>query len=255
MTSTSGYSQQGPDDSASDWALRQLQINQILARVRTMVLCQVTKITPGEGSPPPPGTVSVIPLVKIIDGQGNVSSHDSIQNIPVWRVGSGDGQIICDPKVNDIGWLAVSDRDISVVKETQAQSQPGSRRKFDMADGVYMGSILSGAPAQYVWFGEDGITLADKNSNEIVTDATGISINGLKINQSGQVDGDLPVTGALQLGTSIEAIGGGQYAGNILTSGGVEAGVGGADHVTLQGLRVTGVQTGGGVSGPPQPGH
>lgn len=215
----SGYSQQDPEDSASEFAARQFQINQTLARVRTMVLVQVMGTTGGAGAIAAPGTVNVKPLVKIVDGQGNVSSHGTIFNIPVYRFAGGDGAIICDPAEDDVGWMAVADRDSSVVKNTGAESPPGSRRKFDLADGVYMGKLLGDAPAQYLTFTSDGMQWHDRNDNNIVSDSAGVSINGVVFNRSGQVAGNLLVTGALQLGGSIEAIAGGEYGGDISTSG------------------------------------
>lgn len=191
----SGYSQQDPTDSASDWSQRQFQINQTLSRVRTMVLVEVMAVTGGGGAIASPPTVNVKPLVKIVDGQGNVSSHGIIQNIPVFRLGGGNGAVILDPVKGDIGWMAVADRDISVVKSTKAESQPGSRRKFDMADGVYMGALLSAAPAQYVAFSSAGINIKDVSNNSIQTNNAGISINGVVFNRSSQVAGTLAVTG------------------------------------------------------------
>lgn len=215
----SGYTQQDPDDSASDFRARQFQITRTLSRVRTVVLCQVKGITGGAGAIAPPGTVSVLPLVKVTDGQGNVSSHGTIMNVPVFRVGGGNGAIICDPVVGDIGWLAVADRDSSAAIANNGEAQPGSRRKFNLADSIYLGKLLGDAPEQYVTFTADGMKLHDKNDNNITTDSAGININGILINRMGQVAGNLPVTGALELGGSIEDIAGGLYPGNIHTSG------------------------------------
>lgn len=218
----SGYSQQDPDDSASEHALIQFKINQTLARVRTMVPVQVMGITGGGGAIAKPPTVNVQPLVKIIDGQGNVSSHGTIFNIPVFRLGGGNGAVILDPVKGDIGWLAVADRDISIVKKTGKESQPGSRRKFDMADGVYLGALLSAAPTQYLAFSPSGIALQDANNNSIKTTNAGISINGLLINQQGQIAGNLPVTGNLQISGTITALLGTAWGGNILTTGSIQ---------------------------------
>lgn len=253
MTSTTNYTQQDPDDSASDFAARQFQINQTLARVRTMVLVQVKAIGGGAGAIASPGTVNVQPLVKIIDGAGNVTSHGTINNIPVFRLGGGTNAIICDPVVGDIGWMAVADRDSSVVKSTKAEAQPGSRRTFDLADGVYMGSLLSPTPTQYVVFDSTGIKVVDSNGNTIKMEADGVNINGLIINQSGQVAGDLPVTGALKLSGSIDAIDGTEYTGNILTTGTISGSDmianPGAAQVTLRGHISTA------STNPPTPGH
>lgn len=223
--STSGYTQQDPEDSASDWAARQFQINQTLAHVRTMALVKVMGIAGGAGAIAAPGTVNVQPLVKIVDGDNNASSHGTIYNIPVYRFGGGDGAIICDPAEGDIGWMAVADRDSSVVVKTKTEAQPGSRRKFDLADGVYMGKLLGDVPVQYIVFSSDGMKWHDRNNNNIVSDSTGISINGILFNRNGQVQGNLPVTGNFELGGSFESLTGGLYAGNIHIGGTMTADV------------------------------
>lgn len=251
--SGSGYSHQDPEDSSSDYALRQFQIDRTLARVRTMVLVKVISVKGGAGAIAKPPMVAVQPLVKLIDGQGNSSSHGTINNVPVFRYGAGTFAVICDPIVGDIGWCAIADRDISAVKSTGAEATPGSRRMFDLADAVYMGSLLSGVPDQYVTFTANGMKMADKNNNTIVMESDGIKINGLLINQSGQVQGNLPVTGALELAGSIEALDGSEYAGNISTLGTVTgsdmiANPGGS-QVTLRGHISINSGT------PPTPGH
>lgn len=237
-TSGSGYTQQDPEDSASDFAARQFQINQTLARVRTMVLVKVMAIAGGAGAIAAPGTVNVQPLVKIIDGQGNVSSHGTIFNIPVFRLGGGTNAVICDPVVGDVGWMAVADRDSSVVVKTKAESQPGSRRKFDLADGVYMGSILSGVPTQYITFTETGIKMADKNGNVYEQKTGGNFFTGPVVAPDG-----------LQIGSAgITDVGGGELSADLKTTGDVVAGT-----ISLKTHRTTGVQTGSGISGVPTP--
>lgn len=291
--SGSGYSQQDPSDSSSDWAARQFQIWQTLSRVRTMIMVEVTAVNGGAGAVAAPGTVSVKPLVKIIDGQGNVSSHEALQNIQVFRLGSKFGSIILDPEVGDVGWMAVADRDSSVVVKTSGkESQPGSRRMFNLADGVYMGMLFGGNPTQYVRFTDQGIQVVDKNNNQITTtsagvevkdvnnneiatsssgvvinaaagtfeledkngnkvqssaagitwtdvsannltlNSAGISINGINFNRSRQITtdlsvqanltvgvGNLIVTNSLYLGGAILNVSGGEYSGNLATSG------------------------------------
>jgi hypothetical protein len=179
----STYTQQEPEDSASEFAFQQFKIDQTLAKVRTMVLVQVMGITGGAGTVAAPGTVNVKPLVKIVDGNNTTSSHGTIMNILVHRYGGGNGVVICDPVVGDIGWMAVADRDSSVVVKTKKEAQPGSARKFNLADGVYMGSILSAAPEQYITFTTDGVKVADKNGNTITTSATGMNLTDTNGNQ------------------------------------------------------------------------
>jgi hypothetical protein len=190
-----GYSFQDPEDSASDYAARQFQIDQTLARVRTMVLVKVLATTDGGGAIAAPGTVNVQPLVQMVDGQGNATNHGTVFNIPVFRVGSSWGAVILDPVEGDIGWMAVADRDISSVKNTKAIAPPGSRRKFDMADGVYMGSLLGATPTQYIVFTENGIN--------IVSGSSGVTINGVTITQSGAIEAPGEVTAKFGTGAFV----------------------------------------------------
>lgn len=235
----SNFTQQDPEDGSDEWLARQFQIDQTLAHIRTIVQVKVIAVQGGGVGKPP--TVTVQPLVKIIDGQNNVTSHGQINNIPVTRIGCGNGSIIADPIVGDVGWMAVGDRDNSVVMTTAgSESQPGSRRTFDLADGIYIGKLFGDAPAQYVQFTESGIVM--KSGTD------GINLNGLVINQQGQVDGNLPVTGALELGGAIDALDGSEYSADIKTSGDVMAGT-----ISLKTHKQTGVTTGGGTSGPPTP--
>ena len=60
------------------------------------------------------------------------------------------GFALIDPTQGDIGLAIFADRDISSVRANRAQANPGSYRRFDMADGVYIGGILNGMPTQTV---------------------------------------------------------------------------------------------------------
>lgn len=64
--------------------------------------------------------------------------------------------MIVDPVIGDIGIAVFADRDISTVKRTKAQGNPGSRRRFDAADGMYLGGLLNSAPTNYLQLSSDG---------------------------------------------------------------------------------------------------
>jgi hypothetical protein len=211
----SNFSQQDPEDSADDWLGRQFQIDQSLAHVRTIVQVVVMSVSGGGVGAPP--TVGVKPLVKIVDGQNNATSHGVINNIQVSRVGCGSGSIIADPVVGDVGWLAVSDRDSSVVATTNGkESQPGSRRMFDLADGIYIGKLFGNAPTQFVQFTENGVNIKSGSG--------GINLNGVMIDTNGNINSPATITGATDV---------------------VAAGISGKSHLHSD------VATGGAESGPP----
>jgi len=147
---------------------------QVLAGVATSMLVQVKSVTPGAGLLP--GVVSVQPMVNQIGGDGAPVAHGTIYNIPFFRLQGGKRAIIADPEVGDIGLAVFASRDISVVKSTKKVGNPGSRRRFDMADGLYFGGFLNGTPTDYVQFPTaGGINLVDRFGNKIVTDAAGIT--------------------------------------------------------------------------------
>jgi hypothetical protein len=181
-----GYGQFDPSDAASDWSVHEFQVAQILSRVRTMQIVRVLSITGGGIAAPP--IVSVQVLVNQIDGKGNATEHGPINNVPVFRLQGANGSVVCDPAVNDVGWMAVADRDISAVKSTAGKrSNPGSRRRFDLADGVYMGGLFGGAPTQYVSMTATGIKLSDRSGNAIEMKAGSIDVTTLAFRVNGAV--------------------------------------------------------------------
>ncbi len=151
-----GYAGQWDDsDGTSDYNVQQFLIQQALAKVSTATLVKVMAVNGGGLAAPP--TVDVRPLVKLIDGLGNASDHGTISGLPVFRMQSGAAAVILDPKVDDIGLAIFADRDISTVKKTKAAAPPGSRRRFDMADGLYIGGFANGAATTYVRVAEGEI--------------------------------------------------------------------------------------------------
>lgn len=230
-----GYGQQDPNSATSGFNMHLFLISQMIGRMDTMKLVKVMKVTAGEGDGEVKlaGTVDVMPLVNQIDGNGNPTPHGTVYGIPWTRMQGGKNCVVCDPIVGDIGFIVISDRDISTVKKTKKQGNPGSRRKYNISDGVYIGGILNVAPEQYLQFTTEGVRLVDKSGNSIAMSATGIAITpaaGMPVT----VNGILAVTGELQIAGSIKGAAGATYAGNLETAGGITAGKGTGDQVTLQ---------------------
>lgn len=193
-----GY--QGLTDDTSEFNIVSFIVQQALARVRTVQLVKVLAVSSGDTGPV--GTVDVQIMVNQLDAQGNSTQHGTIHTIPAWRLQGGGNAVVCDPVVGDIGWAGFCDRDISVVKKTKAVGNPGSWRQFDVADGVYIGGFLNGAPTQYWRFSSAGIDARDGNGNTIVMDSSGVKVNGVLFDRSGNVSGvaDLTTTGDASLG-------------------------------------------------------
>lgn len=219
---------------------------QVLGRTRTMTLVRVLAVT-NDDELSPVGFVDVEPLVNLLDGLGNASPNGTIFNVPYTRIQGGVNAIIMDPKADDIGWMAVADRDISNVKSTKDTASPASLRRFNLADGVYMGGVLNGTPSQYVRFTDDRIELVSPTKLrlqapviEVVgeVDVTGnANLTGsLLVSGSGAVTGTWSVGGAL---SAASAILGGAFAAasaaitNLLTAGNITVAVG-----TIEGKHV-----------------
>lgn len=164
--------------SGSDFAVLDFIIGARLARVNTATLVKVQAVT-NTGGVAAVGFVDVQPLVNLIDADGNAYGHGTVYHLPYSRLQGGANAIILDPQVGDIGVAVFCDRDISSVKQNKTASNPGSRRRFDMADGVYLGGVLNGVPTQYVQFSDAGITLDSPTA--IALDAPQVTLSAPQV--------------------------------------------------------------------------
>lgn len=156
--------QQTPFSANTDTSAIQFMIDQAIARISGAQLVKITKVST-QGEVGPVGKVSVQVLTKVMDGQRNTFSHGAIHNIPFFRLQGGSGKaVIMDPKVGDIGIAVFADRDISGVKRTKKESPPGSFRKHDMADGLYIGGFLGETPSCYIRFTDDDKIIASPDA-------------------------------------------------------------------------------------------
>lgn len=179
----------GPDDAGSHPNSLKFLVQQELAKVHTATLVKIVKApydTSGNAIPPgtagPVGFVDVQPLVNQLDGRGNAMPHGTVYRLSYYRYQGAQGAFISDPVVGDIGKMVIANRDTSSVKATNAQANPGSRRKFNMADGTYFGQTQAGTPERYVTFTGSGGIIAVKPGEAI------------------KIIGDLHVTGAIIAG-------------------------------------------------------
>jgi GpV Apex motif len=213
-------------DAASEVGRMNYIIQAALSGLRTAMPVKVVKVT-NTGGLSAVGQVDVQPLVSAVDGSGKAWPHGIIHNVPYMRIQGGSNGIILDPVVGDIGIASVCDRDISTVKNAKKVSAPGSNRKNDMSDMVYLMTIIGAAPTQYVQFSSAGITIHSP---------TKVIVNAPEIDSVGVWNhtGDMNVTG------NLGATGTGSFGGNVTGNG-----------VGLNTHHHTGVQPGSGNSGGP----
>jgi hypothetical protein len=211
----SGYS--GPLDhhsEGSDYNALSFLVQQLLGRAATTTLVQVVACT-NAGGLAAVGVVDVHPMVAQIDGVGNITPHGVIYGLPYMRLQGGANAVIIDPVVGDIGLAVICAQDISKVKATKKEGPPGSRRRFDLADGLYIGGVLNAVPTSFIRFGSDGV---------YITSPTKVTLTA----------------------PDIELVGNTNVTGTVIASGDV---TGNGTHLHTH--THSGVTTGGGTSGPP----
>jgi len=152
---------------SSEYLAQVFLIKSLIARMATVTLVQVVKVT-NTGGVAAVGFVDLQPLVSQVDPNMNPTPHAIIRNNPYFRIQGGANAIIIDPEVGDVGIALFASRDISAVNSTlvggnaavgQDPISPGSFRKYDMADALYLGGVLNGVPTQFIQFTSTGIVV------------------------------------------------------------------------------------------------
>ena len=170
-----------PSSTWGDFNNIAFMVQQALGKMQTATLVRIEACT-NSGGLSPVGYVDVTPLVNQLDGQGNPTPHVTIYNLPYFRLQGGANGIIIDPQKGDIGVAVFASRDISQVKTTKKQGNPGSRRQYSFADGMYLGGMLNGTPTQYIQFSAAGIrihspTQVKLDAPDVLIEAQTVEIN------------------------------------------------------------------------------
>lgn len=182
----------------SDFNAQTHLIQAMLANVATATVAMVRAVRPGGTGGP--SFVDVQPMVAQTDGAGNATPHGTVNNLPVFRLQAGGNAVVLDPAVGDIGIVVFASRDISAVKESRAPANPGSARRFDMADGLYVGGVLNGAATQYVQFvAGGGINIKATGPVNIETSGA-VAITSSGLTHNGKNVGATHVHGGVQPG-------------------------------------------------------
>lgn len=206
---------QSPSAAMDDYNAMAAVVQAAMARMATATVVRVVAVDLEAM------TVDLNPLVAQLDGRGNATPHGTIHGCPFLRLQGGRNAVIIDPAVGDIGIAVFASHDISAVMAAKGPANPGSRRRFSMADAMYLGGLLNPAPERFIRITDDGI--------EVISPA-GVTITAptVTINGNVEVDGDITATGTITGDTDV--IGGGK---------------------SLKTHTHGGVQTGGGTTGPP----
>lgn len=165
-----------PEQSVGGAAQDKFIIQQLISNVHTMIPVEVVSVSVPIGTLAPIGRCSVRPLVQQVDGNNNVYGRGQIINVPYLRVQGGKNAVVLDPVVGDVGLCGFCERDISMVKRTGAEAAPNTRRQYSLNDAVYMFTMMSGTPEQFVHFKQDEIHI--KASSKIILDAPMVEATG-----------------------------------------------------------------------------
>ena len=181
-------------------------VEQALANVQTATIVKVIACS-NDGGLSPVGTVDVQILANQVSigagGQMVGTPHLTMYGLPYLRVQGGANAIIIDPQPGDIGIAVFASRDITNVKSTKAQANPGSFRTHDFSDGMYIGGLLNGTPTQYIQFSETGIAITSPANLRISVGASSVEIM-----ESGEVSITAPTLTANISGAASLTIGG-----------------------------------------------
>lgn len=181
----------GLGDTTSEWNRMQFAIRAVTGGMATMTLVMVRAVGPGD-------TVDVQPMVAQTDGVGNAVAHGIIHGLPIWRLQGGTSGVIVVPAVGDIGLAVFAHSDISGVKRAKAPTTPGSARKFDYSDGIFLGGVLNVPATQFVRLDSAGIAITSPVAVTIT--APTISTMGTLTN-NGHAVGSTHMHGSVQTGT------------------------------------------------------
>ena len=250
MASPSSDNSQIPDGSLapqSTWGEFNnlaFMVQQALGKMQTATLVRIESCT-NAGGLSPVGYVDVTPLVNQLDGQGNPTPHVTIYNVPYFRLQGGANGIIIDPQKGDIGVAVFASRDISQVKTTKKQGNPGSHRQYSFADGMYLGGMLNGTPTQYIQFSTAGIRIHSPTRVKIDAPDVLIEAQTVEINASTSTTVTTPtftVNGATVLNGTVSQTGGGSatFSGDVTAQG-----------TSVHNHRHSGVTAGGSQTGTP----
>lgn len=166
-----GELQHGQDDMS----LMSFIVRQIMNSMATTSLVQVKAVNAE--------TVDVQPMVHQIDGKGTAIPHSIIHALPYFKLRAGGSAVRLTPKVGDIGVAVFTSSDSSSVKKNKAPANPGSRRRFDWADGLYFGGFLGVAETTFVDLDDDvGVTVTVPSGKTVIMTAGSVN---MKISASG----------------------------------------------------------------------
>jgi hypothetical protein len=83
-------------------------------------------------------TAQVQPMIVVVTTDGQQVPRAQVASVPVMQISGGGFMMRFPVKSGDLGWIKANDRDISMFKQTWAQSQPNTQRKHSFMDAIFI---------------------------------------------------------------------------------------------------------------------
>lgn len=166
------------DEYTDSTPLNQLEfiVKNITRGMSTSIPVVITAVQAGDTNAA--GYVDARPLVAQIDAWGNSLPMATIHHLPYFRLQSGRAAVVLDPVPGDIGLAVFAQSDCSNLKQGATQTvQPNSWRKFDQADGFYVGGFLNKSVDTFVRLAQDG-SITIKAPGNVTIDAPTVTYTG-----------------------------------------------------------------------------
>ena len=164
------------DVDSSDLNRLEFLIKVLQRDMSTAIPVIVTAVQAGDTNAA--GYVDARPLVAQLDAWGNALPMAALHHLPYFRLQAGRAGIVLDPVPGDIGLAVFAQSDCSTLKQGQKETaQPGSWRKFDQADGFYIGGFINTQIDTYVRLAQDGSVKITAPGN-VTIDAPTVTYTG-----------------------------------------------------------------------------
>lgn len=153
MPSVSNYAppSRNPADNDTLTGLLKLVIAKSQQNTDDMLPAQVIAYSPTTN------TAQVQPIIEVVSTANQVIQRAQVASVPVLQLSGGGFALRFPISTGDLGWIKANDRDISLFKQTYAQSPPNTQRKHSFEDAVFV--------PQAAW---SLITLAGEDSANMV---------------------------------------------------------------------------------------
>lgn len=85
---------------------------------------------------------TVQPLIMLVTVGGDTIQRHPLTQVPALSLGAGGFHIGFPIAPGDLGWIFAADRDMSLFKQSLAQSAPNSTRLHSFADGMFIPDVF-----------------------------------------------------------------------------------------------------------------